>query len=94
MLFRSRIAVVTHVPIFEEQMHRKPDDRGWGFANAYYGNLTLGARLKDEPKLRAVVSGHTHWGINETLERKGLAAIDVRVVGSDYQIPNYTTIEV
>lgn len=89
----AHIVVVTHVPIFEEQMHRKPHDRGWGFANAYYGNLTLGERLKHEPKLRAVVSGHTHWGIDETVQRNGLTPLAVRVVGSDYKIPNFTRID-
>lgn len=39
----ERVVVATHVPIFEEQMLRKPGDPDWGFSNAYFGNLRLGA---------------------------------------------------
>lgn len=89
----EKIAVVTHVPVFEEQMHRKPGDRSWGVGNAYFGHLTLGDRLNGEPKLRAVISGHTHWGVETTRDRGALPAIDVRVVGSDYKIPNFTRVD-
>jgi hypothetical protein len=87
------IALVTHVPIFEEQMHRKPGNRDWGVGNAFFGHLTLGARVRDVPQLRAVVSGHTHWGTRATLAREGLSPLDVRVVGSDYKIPNYLCLD-
>jgi 3',5'-cyclic AMP phosphodiesterase CpdA len=30
----ERVAVVTHVPLLEEQMARKPDNPTWGFSNA------------------------------------------------------------
>jgi hypothetical protein len=89
----ERIAVITHVPILEEQMHRKPGDKTWGTSNAYYGHLTLGERLRHEPKLHAVVSGHTHWGVETLCPRPGLAPLDVRVVGSDYKIPNFLSLE-
>src|SRR5262249_49433846 len=56
------ILVVTHVPILEEQIERRPKDQLWGVSNAYFGNLTLGAALIGEPKVSAVVSGHTHFG--------------------------------
>ncbi len=90
------VAVVTHVPILEEQMVRKPDDPRWGFSNAYFGNLTLGARVAAEPKVRAVVSGHTHTARSVAHERprnRG-GRIDARVVGSDYGEPAYVVVEV
>ncbi len=45
-------------------MLRKPDDFDWGFSNAYFGNLTLGRQvLETSKKVQAVVSGHTHIGM-------------------------------
>lgn len=88
------VAVVTHVPVLEEQMVRKPHDPRWGFSNAYFGHLTLGARVVAEPKVRAVVSGHTHGGREAVRERPGAPPVDVRVVGSDYGAPAYVVLEV
>lgn len=84
------LMVVTHIPLFEAQMCRKPLDRQWGFSNAYFGNLTLGKRLVAARKLRRVTSGHTHIG------RAGLALrafdselppVSVSVIPSDYGQP-------
>lgn len=87
------VLVVTHVPILEAQMIRKPDDPRWGLSNAYFGNMTLGHEVVRQPKVRAVVSGHTHFARHETLAREGAEPIDVRVVGSDYGEPVHLTIE-
>lgn len=88
------LVVVTHVPVLEEQMVRKPDDDTWGLSNAYFGHLTAGAELLGEPKLRAVVSGHTHVGKKARVERAGLDAVDAVVIDSDYERPGYTVIDV
>jgi hypothetical protein len=80
----STVAVVTHVPLLEEQMERRPHDPTWGLCNAYFGNLTLGRRVTAFRKVRAVVSGHTHAG-----RRATRGAIDIRVVDSDYGAPSY-----
>ncbi len=87
------VMVVTHVPIFRAQMVTKPGDRHWGISNAYFGNLTLGDRLIGMPKLRCVVSGHTHYGREEILERPGLPPLSVSVVASEYHRPVYVTID-
>ncbi len=87
----SDLLVVTHVPLFEEQMLRQPLDPTWSMGNAYFGNLTLGRRLLHSSKLRAVVSGHTHVGRDETLA--GARAIPVRVIASDYFTPRYIVYE-
>lgn len=87
------VMVVTHVPIFRAQMLTKPGDRRWGISNAYFGNLTLGDRLIGIPKLRCVVSGHTHCGRDEIVERLGLPTLPVSVVASDYHRPAYVTID-
>lgn len=87
--------LVTHVPLFEEQMLRKPHDVRWGFTNAYFGNLTLGRRLLDTPKLRMVVSGHTHVGRMGLVRRTRLDGADglpVLVLDSDYGKPVYHVI--
>ena len=85
------IAVVTHVPLFEEQMTRR---ESWAMSNAYYGNLTLGGKISLEPKLRTVVSGHTHAGKRSGRERGTLGSVEMRVVGSDYRNPSFTIVEV
>jgi hypothetical protein len=87
------IVVVTHVPIFRAQMVSKPGDRRWGVSNAYFGNMTLGDRLIGMPKVRHVVSGHTHCGREEVVERLDLPTLPVSVVASDYHRPAYVTIE-
>jgi 3',5'-cyclic AMP phosphodiesterase CpdA len=87
------IAVVTHVPIFEQQMLRKPWDTRWGATNAYFGNLTLGQRLRDIAKLRYVLSGHTHVGREGRVERAPLAPLPVVVVPSDYGKPAYVAVD-
>jgi calcineurin-like phosphoesterase family protein len=90
--------VVTHVPLTEAQMCRRPDDRRWGTSNAYFGNLTLGQRVLAFPKLRAIVSGHTHIGREGLAKRTSPAAGDdlvpVSVVPSDYGRPAYLVLDV
>jgi predicted phosphohydrolase len=87
------VMVVTHVPIFRAQMFTKPGDRRWGISNAYFGNLTLGDRLTRMSKLRCVVSGHTHCGREDIVERLSLSPVRVSVVASDYHQPTYVAIE-
>jgi 3',5'-cyclic AMP phosphodiesterase CpdA len=81
------VLVVTHVPLFDVQMLRKPYDARWGFSNAYFGNLTLGKRLLGFRKVRAVVSGHTHVGRQGEVARPPLADLPVSVLPSDYGAP-------
>ena len=88
----QKIVVVTHVPIVEEQMERKPEDSQWGVTNAYFGHLTLGDEVVKEPKVVAIISGHTHVGKQATRQRPGLPSIDVRVVEADYGMPGYTVL--
>jgi predicted phosphohydrolase len=90
------VLVVTHVPLFEEQMCRKPHDLHWGFSNAYFGNLTLGQQVLKMNKVQAVVSGHTHIGLRGQVKRAGFPeghALPVSVLGSDYHAPVYEVID-
>jgi hypothetical protein len=77
----------------EEQMERRPDDPRWGFSNAYFGNLTLGREVLREPKVRAIVSGHTHFGKRATLTRSGAPDVEAVVVTTDYGEPGYAVVE-
>jgi predicted phosphohydrolase len=89
------VVVVTHVPLFDVQMLRKPHDRRWGLSNAYFGNLRLGQRLLGLRKLRAVVSGHTHVGRKGQVARPllpDLPALPVSVLPSDYDAPAYEVV--
>jgi predicted phosphohydrolase len=88
------IIVVTHVPILEEQMVRKPDDPQWGATNAYFGNLTAGKWVLQEPKVRAIISGHTHIGRQGTVRRAGARPVRYDVVPSDYGSPAYVMVEI
>lgn len=90
------IAVVSHVPLFEAQMIRKPEDPRWGASNAYFGNLTLGQRVLDARKVRAVVSGHTHLGRTGLVSRPpgpALPPIPTIVIPSDYGAPAYVVLD-
>ncbi len=87
--------VVTHDPVFEVQMLRKPGEIGWGKTNAFFGNLTLGQRLTPFRKLRWVISGHTHVGREGRVERPELAdaqPIGAYVLPSDYHKPVHVVV--
>ena len=88
------VVVVTHVPLLEEQLLRKPHDERWSISNAYFGNLTLGHAVMAEPKVQFVISGHTHVGRQATVRRDGLPPIETRVVPSDYGRPARIIIEI
>src|SRR5258708_22939788 len=60
----QEIIVVTHVPPFAEAIVRKEGNVAWSVMSAYFYNLTLGERIKASPKVRRVVSGHTHVGVS------------------------------
>lgn len=88
--------VVTHVPLVEEQIARRPWNRRWSMGNAYFGNLTLGSRVLQFRKLQAIVSGHTHVGKHGTTPRPqfpDLAPVNVSVVPSDYYRPRFVTVQ-
>jgi predicted phosphodiesterase len=87
------VLVVSHVPLFEEQMCRKPHDFHWGLSNAYFGNLTLGQQVLEMSKVQAVVSGHTHVGVQGQVQRPGSRALPVSVLSSDYDVPVYSVID-
>ncbi len=93
----ERVLVVTHDPLFETQMLRKPDNRGWGVTNAFFGNLTLGQRLTPFRKLRTVISGHTHIGRQGIVARPDVAGaepITAWVISSDYHRPVHAVLKI
>jgi len=87
----SDVLIVTHVPLFREQLVNRTEIPNWGYGNAYFGNLTLGERLRHAVKLRAVVSGHTHIGRREALADE--RATPAWVVPSDFHAPRYVVYE-
>lgn len=89
----SRVLVVTHVPILEEQLARRPRDVDWARATAYFGNLTLGAEVLRRPKVATIVSGHTHEGKRARIYRRTGPPVTSLVVGSDYRRPSFVTVE-
>jgi UDP-2,3-diacylglucosamine pyrophosphatase LpxH len=83
----TECVVVTHVPVVEQQMCRKPGNREWGFSNAYFGNLTLGRHVLARRKVSHIISGHTHIGREAVVSRDGANPVHVRVLPSDYEKP-------
>jgi hypothetical protein len=79
--------VVTHVPVLECQMSRRPDNRRWAFTNAYFGNLTLGKRILQRPKVTHIVSGHTHVERHGRMPGADGRTVEAWVLGSDYRRP-------
>ena len=90
----ERIVVATHVPVFDEQMTRRPGDARWAYSNAYFGHLTLGEVVRRFAKVTDVVSGHTHGERDAHVGREGLPPIRSRVCGSAYGRPRWVAIEV
>lgn len=86
--------LVTHVPLLEAQMVRKPGNSTWGLSNAYFGNLTAGRAALSRRKLAAVVSGHTHIARSSDVARPSMPAVRALVVGSDYGEPAHLTLTV
>jgi 3',5'-cyclic AMP phosphodiesterase CpdA len=84
-----QVVVVTHVPLLECQMCRKPNNRDWGFSNAYFGNLTLGAQVLERKKVSHVISGHTHVGRDARLTLADGRSIEVHVLASEYGRPKW-----
>jgi len=82
-----RIVVITHVPVLECQMTRRPHDRDWAFSNAYFGNLTLGSKIITHLKVTHVVSGHTHVGQSSVMELPDGRRVVARVIDSEYRRP-------
>jgi Icc-related predicted phosphoesterase len=80
------ILVITHVPLFEGCV-RYLDGVEEVVANAYYGNLTLGARLVNFPKLRMALAGHIHRERYVVVDRGGLPPLPVYTNPSDYGTP-------
>ncbi len=89
-----RVVVVTHVPVFEGQMLRNPDNFAWSVANAYFGNLRTGRVIARFPKVRVVISGHLHTSRTTTVSRTPMADIHAIVVGSDYGDPDWVLVDV
>jgi predicted phosphodiesterase len=84
--------VFTHVPLLECQMCRKPENRDWGFSNAYFGNLTLGAEVIQRRKVTHIVSGHTHVPRHALVKLTDGRTLDARVLNSQYGRPAWETI--
>lgn len=88
-----QVVVVTHVPLLECQMCRKPHDRDWGFSNAYFGNLTLGRQVVERAKVSHIISGHTHVGREGGLNL-GPRRVEARVLASEYGRPAWLKLAV
>jgi predicted MPP superfamily phosphohydrolase len=84
------VLVVTHVPAFSEQLVPMKGDHP--IADSYFGNLTLGSRLIKYPKVRTVVSAHTHREVPlQTIQSAG-REIAIATLSSDYRAPKYLTV--
>jgi predicted MPP superfamily phosphohydrolase len=86
------ILVVTHSPIFDEQIARKPGNERWSFSNAYYGNITFGESVRKFGKVRHVVSGHSHAG-RQGVVNGDFGEIIVTTLDSQYGKPVFMTVE-
>ena len=88
----SEVLVITHVPAFIEQMVSLPGDHP--IAASYFGNMTLGNRLLKYPKVRTVVSGHTHREVPVQTIQEGGREMTIATVGSDYHAPKFISVTI
>ena len=82
----EQVMVITHVPVYARQM---PYGSHVDQAMAFYGSYKTGDMLGKFPKLRYIVSGHTHRGAEDTV-----AGINMRVVDSHYGAPAIERIDI
>ena len=90
----QQTVVVTHVPILECQIPRRPNDRNWGFSNAYFGNLTLGNEVLKRRKVTLVISGHTHLAKDDFVKTSDSRAIRGMVVPHRLNQPGWIGLEI
>ncbi len=90
----SQVILVTHVPLFEEQMERDPFNIGLSVCSAYFGNLCTGRVVAEFSKVKMVVSGHLHQQRQAVVSRDGMEKIQTLVVGSDYGKPAWILVEI
>lgn len=86
------VLVVTHVPVFEPQMTRKPGNREWNAGAPFFGHMTLGHMVAGFSKVTVVISGHTHIEQHGRIAREGMREILTSVVSSDYGKPRWLTV--
>ncbi len=87
------VVCVTHVPVFRNQYEVNPEDEQGCLSLPYLAHLTLGEELRAFPKLRYLISGHTHAGLHDVVERPGSGPIGTAVVGSTYGRPRWVVLE-
>lgn len=87
------VVVVTHMPIFEAAIPRRPESLFYSVLSAYLGNFTLGRLVRDHPKVTHVVSGHLHRHSRWSEPRRA-GPIACHVVGSQPGAPGVVLIEI
>lgn len=83
----NKVIVITHVPIFSEQMVRSVGDNPIG--DAYFGNLTMGKAVMGFSKVKHVISGHTH-----RCRYREIGDMQLTSLPGDYMRPAYITEEI
>lgn len=84
----EKIVVLTHVPCMEEQIKRRPYDADWSLGTPYFGNLSYEDTIRQNQKIKLIVSGHSHqWA------RVDFPQIIINL-DSDYRNPNGILIEI
>lgn len=87
------IVIVTHVPCIEALITRRPQDYEWSVSTPYFGNISWEDKIRSCSKVRAIVSAHSHVGIEHMVpfgDREVLAIC----IDSDYRSPSHVTIEI
>jgi predicted MPP superfamily phosphohydrolase len=87
------VLAVTHVPVFEAQLQPLDGTPGWALRRPYYGHATLGELIRPFAKVTHVLSGHTHAGMTDQIERAGARPIATAVVPSDFGRPRWLTLD-
>lgn len=85
----DKVIIITHVSCMECQMTRNPYRFDWSSGTPYFGNLSHESEILSNPKIVAVVSGHSHRGNANLITRPNMPDIQVINLGSDYNLPVY-----
>ena len=89
----KNIFVMTHVPVFEEAIGDQSNkNKSWLMGSSYFYNLTFGKNLTSD-KIKGVISGHTHYGVQQDIVTPAGNPVRHLTSYSDYGSPTYFIID-
>lgn len=88
------IVIVTHVPCMPSQITRKPQEKHWSEATAYFGNLSHVPIIVNCSKVKVILSGHSHQANETEVIFNDGHVVQVINSGADYNAPTFHVVTI